>query len=465
MKNDLKSIRIGYAPTRRNASFGVDESIRYKNLMKDKLNTLGVSYTDIEWLNSEGLIYDTKDVDTVVKRFKHEDINAIFTPHCNFGAEDVVARLAKNLDVPLLLWGPRDEMPFDDVKLLRHSQCGLFATSKVLRRYGVPFTYIENCRTDAPAFEEGLRNFISAARVVKNFRSMRIGQINTRPGPFMSVMCNEGELLEKYGIETVPITLTEIEMAMKGLIRKNDRRLPEFGEIVKNIMCYEGISDETLTKMAALKYAIKDWAKDENLSAVAIQCWDALQYATGLVPFFVIGDLTGEGIPVVCETDICGAITSVIAQSAKASEDPLFFADLTVRHPENENAELLWHCGPFPYLLRKGDSKARLSGHYFQTACNQALGEFEIKHGEITICRFDGDHGNYSFLMANGRGVEGPKTRGTYLWAEFSNWPSLEKKIINGPYIHHVTGVYGNVVPAIAEALKYIPDIGLDIAN
>ena len=24
-----------------------------------------------------------------------------------------------------------------------------------------------------------------------------------------------------------------------------------------------------------------------------------------------------------------------------------FLADLTIRHPENENAELLWHCGPF----------------------------------------------------------------------------------------------------------------------
>jgi hypothetical protein len=116
-------------------------------------------------------------------------------------------------------------------------------------------------------------------------------------------------------------------------------------------------------------------------------------------------------------------------------------------------------------MLKKEDCNAKLSGHYFQEPCNPALGEFEIKHGEITICRFDGDHGKYSFLMANGKGVDGPQTRGTYLWAEFKDWLSLEKKIIYGPYIHHVTGVYGNVIPVITEALKYIPGIEADIAN
>lgn len=29
---------------------------------------------------------------------------------------------------------------------LRDTQCGLFATGKVLRRFGVPFTYLTNCR-------------------------------------------------------------------------------------------------------------------------------------------------------------------------------------------------------------------------------------------------------------------------------------------------------------------------------
>ena len=33
-----------------------------------------------------------------------------------------------------------------------------------------------------------------------------------------------------------------------------------------------------------------------------------------------------------------------------------------LRHPQNDNAELLWHCGPFPYSLKDPASKARLVG-------------------------------------------------------------------------------------------------------
>jgi len=316
---------------------------------------------------------------------------------------------------------------------------------------------------DSTVFEEGISNFIKAAGVVKCFKNMRIGQISTRPNPFSSVMFNEGELLEMFGIQVEPISLPELVNAMDGLIKKQDERLFLFAEETQKTMICGDIEEASLIKMAALKYAMEDWATDLGLSAVAVQCWDAMQDMVGLVPCYINGLLTGEGLPVVCETDICGAVTSVIAQAAKSSSEPIFFADLTVRHPENDNAELLWHCGPFPPGLAMEGSRPVLSRHYLQESRCPGLGEFEIKHGEVTICRFDGDHGKYSFFMAVGKGINGPRSRGTYLWVEFPDWPTIEKRIIFGPYIHHVTGVYGNVVPVISEALKYIPGIELDV--
>ncbi len=49
----------------------------------------------------------------------------------------------------------RDERPEPDGTRLRDSQCGLFATGKVLRRFQVPFTYMTNCRLTDPEFESG----------------------------------------------------------------------------------------------------------------------------------------------------------------------------------------------------------------------------------------------------------------------------------------------------------------------
>ena len=73
-------------------------------------------------------------------------IDALFVPHCNFGTEGAVGMIARELGVPVLLWGPRDEAPLADGSRLRDSLCGMFASSKVLGKLHVPFTYVENCR-------------------------------------------------------------------------------------------------------------------------------------------------------------------------------------------------------------------------------------------------------------------------------------------------------------------------------
>lgn len=453
-------IILGVAPTRRNL-FSREDAIKYKNNILSKLKDNNIEFVDIEWLNEDGLLYDTKDVDAVVECFVREKVDALFVPHCNFGTEDAVAKLAVRMGKPVLLWGPRDESPLPDGMRLRDSQCGLFATSKVLSRLGVKFSYIENCRIDDVIFMQGILQFIAAANVVKSFKSMRIGQIGTRPESFWSVIANEAELLEKFGIEVVPTTLIEIAGLVDQKIQEKKNDLADMiSEYKSRISCNS--NDESLLKMAALKLVMKEWAANENLSAIAIQCWNAMQSSIGIMPCFANSELTGEGLPVVCETDICGAVTAVITQAAMAGRSPIFFADLTVRHPTNNNAELLWHCGSFPYALKKQDSPAGISNHYILDSECPGVVEWEIKGGDITICRFDGIKGEYSLLAAKGKGIDGPKCKGSYVWVEFENWPELERKIIYGPYIHHVAGIHGDIIPVLKEALRYLPGIAGD---
>ena len=86
----------------------------------------------------------------------------------------------------------------------------------------------------------------------------------------------------------------------------------------------------------------------------------------------------------------------------------------------------------------------------------------EAKHGDLTLARFDGDNGEYSLLLGNAKGIDGPKGMGTYLWVEVENIKRLEAKIVEGPYIHHCVGIHKDVVPVLYEACKYIgikPDL------
>ncbi|MBI2914485.1 MAG: L-fucose/L-arabinose isomerase family protein [Firmicutes bacterium] len=454
-------VKLGFAPTRRNV-FSKEDAAKHRKLIEAKLRSWEIDLVNLDWLNDEALLHDGADTVKVADRFRREGVEALFVPHCNFGTEDAVAKLASLLGKPVLLWGPRDEAPLPDGSRLRDTQCGLFATSKILRRFGVPFTYIVNSSLDDPVFERGFRNFMAAARVVKAFRNLRIGQIDTRPGAFWTVMVNEGELLERFGIEVVPASLVEIVGAARRIVDKGGDALRSTVEEMRSLADLSAVDEDAQKRIAAFKLALLEWAEARGCNALAVQCWTALQEAFGIVPCFVHSIITDAGIPVACETDIHGAVAAVMAQAARSGEVSPFFADLTIRHPSNDNAELLWHCGPFPPSLKASDSKPRVSGHYIMEGAIPGVAEWQIRGGDLTVCRFDGDHGEYFLLMGHGRGVSGPMNRGTYVWMEVNDWPKWEEKLIRGPYIHHVVGVHGTVAPVLYEACRYIPGLKPD---
>jgi L-fucose isomerase-like protein len=454
-------VKIGMAPTRR-FIFSKEDALKFKELTAEKLRDMGIDFVDIEDINEEGLLHSESDVDKIVEKFKAAKVNALFFPHCNFGTEDLVGKVASQLKLPILLWGPRDEAPLPDGARLRDSQCGLFATGKVLRRFNLPFTYIPNCTLEDEAFERGVRNFIAAANVVKEFKNIRILQISTRPADFWTMMCNEGELLEKFGIQIRPITLSEFTDRVFEIEKENDGEVQATEEYIRNNMEIR-VPDKAVVRLAAMKVAMKKYAAELGCCSVAIQCWSSLQKSIGVMPCVANSLMTDEGIPVVCETDIHGAITAVMAQAAAMGKTVPFFADWTVGHPTNKNGELLQHCGPWPLSLVKKGTKAAFGGPFAFPEHLPGSVHAEIEGGAISILRFDGDHGSYSVLLGNAKGIEGPFNQGTYLWIEVKNWTKLEDKLVQGPYVHHCVGIHSHVVPAIYEACKYIPGLTPDL--
>lgn len=455
----MAKIILGFAPTRRSI-FSAPAAVEYSNLTRGKLKELGVEFIDIEDIAEDGLLHDECDRIKIEEKFRLNKVDGLFIPHGNFGTEFEVARLAKALNVPVLIWGPRDECPDENGIRLRDSQCGIFATGKVLRRFRVPFTYLTNCNLDDPEFAKGIKRFQAVCNVVKTFRNIRILQIGPRPNEFWSTMCNEGELLEKFNIQLAPIPMPELVTEMN--------KAKEEGEKVQEVIdyCKENfniaIKEDELKNVAALKVAIRTLADKYGCNAGAIQCWNALQGEIGIMPCAANSLLNEEGFPVVCETDIHGAITALMAEAAGMDEARSFFADWTVRHPFNDNGELLQHCGPWP--LSCASCKPTIG--YPLAFSHPGAVEAEAKKGDITLLRFDGDNGEYSLLLGNAKGIDGPYTKGTYLWIEVENWPRLEAKIVEGPYIHHCVGIHKDVVDVLYEACKYIgvaPDLYEDI--
>lgn len=458
-------LKIGLIPDVRNLGdfatrkgiFEPAKGVENKNtvipFIKENFSDENTEFTDLEWLNELGVVYKNEDVDTVCDYLRKEKVDAIFIINCNFGNEEACGQIAKKMGLPVLLWGPQD-MVFEPNGLrYTDAQCGLFAISKQMRRYKVPFSYIENCPVTSPVFAEGFKKFLSVATMVKNFKNMNITQIGTRLTPFKSVMYNELELTEKFGMNLGNVNMAQFEAKFNALLEEKAADIE--GDIAKLKATYDvaGLDDAVLKKMLNFVYTYIAFFAETGADVMASECWTAMPLAFGANPCLAMSILYDMGYPVICESDIHGAITSALLLCAARGKDKPAFGEFTVRHPENKNAELLWHCGPFPYSLKNDSSKAKL----YNTKPS-----FRAKDGNYTIARFQGDAGKYTLLGGTYKTVDGPHTFGTYMWAEFKDWAKIEKKMINGPYIHHMSEIYGEYADVLEEFCKFIPDLEFD---
>ena len=211
--------------------------------------------------------------------------------------------------------------------------------------------------------------------------------------------------------------------------------------------------DEALIKMLVFVYFYIEIFGETGGDILSSECWTAMPQAFGSNPCLAMSILYDMGYIVTCESDIHGAVSQAILMCATRGKMPPLFGEFTTRNPMNKNSELLWHCGPFPYSMKAESESATLFN---------GKPSFRVKDGEYTIARFQGDGGKYTLLGGNFKTTIGPKTFGTYMWAEFKDLSKLENKLINGPYIHHMSEVYGKYADVLEEFCRYIPELEFD---
>lgn len=453
-----KPLLLGFCPIGKFV-FSHEDALRIKGLLEEKFAEWDVNYVGIDDVLPDGMVRSQKDVTPVVEHLRKQGIDALFIPHCNFGTEGAAGVIARELGVPVLLWGPRDDAPLADGTRLRDSLCGLFATSKVLHKLKVPFHYIENCSVDDPAFMNGFDTFLRAANVVKRMRRLKIGQIGQRIDFFWTTIVNESELLENFGIEVLPIDMVEfIEKVHAEARDHHDEIMLEVNDTTARLK-FDGFDSlEPIVNMFALRNVMLRVAESEQIDVFSLQSFSSICDALDCMVEYATAMVADAGVPVACESDIHGAISSAMLSAASYDKEPIIFADLTVRHPENDNAVLIWHCA-FPESLKNPDSPASVGTHWILPGIQSGSCHWEMKRGPLTVVRFDGDGGLYSTISGEGQAVPGPSTLNTYVWMEVNNWPEWERMFIYGPYIHHVACSYGNYTEVIKLACKFIAGV------
>lgn len=449
---------LGYCPIGKFV-FSHADAMRQKVAIEERLRQWGVRMVNLEGVLPDGMVRDPSHVEPAVRHFRTEGVDAVFMPHCNFGTEGAVGMVGRQLGVPVLLWGPRDEAPLPDGTRLRDTLCGLLASSKVLHKLGVPFTYIENCRLDAAALREGVDVFLRAVHAARGLRTgMKLGLVGQRIDFFWTTIVNESELLERFHVQIMPFDMVTFIDHVRDRVSEGHAGYALEAAALRRETEIEGFADdEPLIRILAVRDQLLALTADHGLDGLAIQDFTSLVDAMGSYCFFANG-LVSETVPVACESDVHGAISAVLLSRA-AQGAPVFLADITVRHPDDDNGVLLWHAGA-PVSMMKPGARVRLGKHWILPSPLAGMPHFPLRSGAITVARFDGDGGRYRLAVGEGQSMEGPATLNNHVWMKVDNWRRWERLLIEGPFIHHAAMAYGQLGKALVEACRYVP--GLD---
>lgn len=455
-------VKIGLAPIRRdvtprpgifNWEKAEERGRKLVEYIEDAFSDDRVSFVDTKGITPVDVLITEEDARAAAERFRSEGVDGVVLLNSNFGNEEAGALLARELGKPVLIFAPLDDVFEVDGTRYTDSQCGLFGLSRQLQRCGIPFSYIESCRVEDDLFARGLQKFASVCCMVKNFQGMRVAQVGLRPKPFCSVIFNEGELLQRFGIQTVPVNLAVVMDKYNRILRERDAELEEGARLLEGRYEIDDLSAPLLKKVYAFVLLYEEIIAEYKVDAVSAECWTAMQLAVGAMPCTAYSVLADKGYIIGCESDMLGTITMALLSCASLGHKIPFFGEFTVRHPEERNTELLWHCGPFAYSLKAEDSKAKMVN---------MRQWFRVKDGSYTVARLDQDDGAYSLLSGTCTSGTGPYTFGTYLWAKFDNLSGWEKKLVEGPYIHHMAEIEGDYTAELEEFCKYVPALAAD---
>ena len=269
-----------------------------------------------------------------------------------------------------VLWGPRDTVFEEDGTRYTDCQCGLFAISKQLRRLNVPFSYIENCRVTDDIFTDGLNKFLSVACMVKNFKNLEVTQVGTRLNPFKSVMSNELEITEKFGINISTMNMAVMTEKLNRLLKDKSSELDKDLADLKSKYDVDGLDDELLKKMLTFVYAYIEAFEDTDADVMLSECWTCMPQAFGANPCLAMSILYDMGYIVTCESDLHGAVSQALLICAARGKQKPLFGEFTVRNPINSKFRSFRGIAD----LSRIQSKKRVSRQSFITQ-SRALGQ------------------------------------------------------------------------------------------
>jgi L-fucose isomerase-like protein len=288
-----------------------------------------------------------KDAQACAALFRENSrrIDGILVTLPNFGDERAVADTIRlsGLQVPVLVHAWPDRVTELSIAHRRDSFCGKLSVCNNLTQYRIPYSlgpsHVLSPRS--PRFAEEVRWFADVCRVARGLRGARIGCVGERTIPFKTVRYSE-KILEATGISVESRSLLEVVQAVEAMAADDPRVQAKLRRLQGYLPRGGEVPAAALATTARLGVVLEDWAREYGISAIALQCWSAMQGALKIFPCAAMSLMSEELLPAACEVDVMGAVAMYALQLAGGTPSALF--DWNNNYDDDPDRLILFHC-------------------------------------------------------------------------------------------------------------------------
>lgn len=426
----------------------------------------GVTLDPIEGFTPHGMVSTLDEAETAVEYFRMQKVDAVVLCPLDFGDERSAVKVAEKLGVPVMLYATKEPDAPDDSGLSRvsDSYCGNLSMASGLYRRKIAFHYGGIFFPDEPAFLAEVKDFVRAVAVVKGLKGARLGQVGVRPPTFETVGYDEAALIRKFGQNVIYSDLGDMVDQAQSY-SDDDVRVQKLAAKITGSVAAVTVATRYVLNAAKLELALTEFWQKSHLSALAMQCWPSIQKALGISVCAVYGRMTAQGLPTACEADVLGAVSMLANYSAALGDTVPHFIDWTIRHRQNPNQLLAWHCGNAPVTLAADPKKTALrsrkdmKGELAIPDEDQQAGlyQFQIKPGAVTFCRLAEYDDEWKMLIATGTVMPSAETlAGTWSWVEVKDHDRLYRTLVEEGFVHHASMIHGDQTKALLLACKFL---------
>jgi L-fucose isomerase-like protein len=397
---------------------------------------------------SEELVTNLEEARAVARELAEQPLDLLVVLQATFADSTMVMALAEVVEAPLLLWAVPEERSGGRLRL--NSFCGINLGAHALRRGGYDYEYVYAPPQD-PAALDKVHALAAAGRACRLLRQARLGRIGENPDGLDSCKLDKGALDRHFGLDVVQVELADIFEAARRAGSQHVDALEQ--DLITKLDGLQELDRAAVRKTLSSYLALRQLAKKERLSGLAVRCWPEFFTELGCAACGAMSMLSDELTPCSCEADVNGTVTQLILQWL--SGEPAFGTDLVSVDTE-EDWVVLWHCGLAPLSMADPAVRPRATIHSNRQL--PLLMEFPLKPGRVTVARLSEATGGYRLVVGGGEMLRAPMSfTGTSGVMRFDR-PAAQvlDTLLSEGLEHHISLTYGEYQPALLALAKML---------